>query len=85
MKNLFNITALTFLLVGCTYTAVNATATIPTFKPSFVTDYTDCGTISHSEGSVQIGDASTSCSGIVVSDQGYKNISQIRFTADLSC
>lgn len=60
------------------------TDSTPTFKPSFVTDYTDCGTITHSEGSVQIGDASTSCSGRVVSDQGYKNISQIRFTADLS-
>ena len=58
----------------------------PTFKPTFAIDYTDCGEISFpsSEGSVQFGDASTSCGGRVVSNEGYVNISQIRFTADLS-
>ena len=55
-----------------------------TFKPTFDVDYTDCGTVTHNEGSVQFGDASTSCGGRVVSEQGYTNISQIRFTADLS-
>ena len=51
-----------------------------TFKPTFDVDYTDCGTVTHNEGSVQFGDASTSCGGRVVSEQGYTNISQIRFT-----
>jgi len=57
-----------------------------TFKPTFAIDYTDCGEISFpsSEGSIQFGDASTSCGGRVVSNEGYINISQIRFTADLS-
>ena len=34
-----------------------------TFKPTFDVDYTDCGTVTHNEGSVQFGDASTSCGG----------------------
>ncbi|MBC8150972.1 MAG: hypothetical protein H8E97_06770 [Bacteroidetes bacterium] len=65
-----------------TYTAYES----PTFKPTFAIDYTDCGEISFpsSEGSIQFGDASTSCGGRVVSNEGYINISQIRFTADLS-
>jgi len=70
-------------IVGCApkVSQVNATQT---FTPTFDVDYTDCGTVTHSAGSVQIGDASTSCGGRVVSTQGYKNITQIRFTADLS-
>jgi hypothetical protein len=63
---------------------VTYTDTSSPFKPTFDVDYTDCGTVTHSEGSIQFGDASTSCGGRVVSEQGYINISQIRFTADLS-
>ena len=63
---------------------VTYTDTSSTFKPTFDVDYTDCGTVTHSEGSIQFGDASTSCGGRVVYEQGYTNISQIRFTADLS-
>ena len=57
-----------------------------TFKPGFTIDYTDCGEISSPSGdnSIQFGKPDESCGGRVVSNEGYINISQIRFTADLS-
>lgn len=84
MKTIRHMLAVTFLtaIVGCTQ--FESPVTAQTFTPAFVEDYTDCGSVTLSAGSVQFGDASTSCGGRVVSTEGYTNISQIRFTADLS-
>jgi hypothetical protein len=89
MKNFKLIVAVGFLsaIVGCApfESSVKAQGS-QTFKPGFTIDYTDCGEISSPDGanSMQFGKPDESCGGRVVSDQGYKNITQIRFTADLS-
>ena len=89
MKNFKLLVAVGFLsaIVGCApfESSVKAQGS-QTFKPGFTIDYTDCGEISSPDGanSMQFGKPDESCGGRVVSDQGYKNITQIRFTADLS-
>ena len=87
MNKSFNIllaTAFLASIVGCAPLTESVSASSTTFKPTFAIDYTDCGDVEINEGSVQFGDASKSCGGRVVSEEGYTNISQIRFTADLS-
>lgn len=87
MNKSFNIllaTAFLASIVGCAPLTESVSASSTTFKPVFDVDYTDCGAVEISEGFVQFGDASKSCGGRVVSEEGYTNISQIRFTADLS-
>jgi hypothetical protein len=65
--------------------AVPTASATTTFTPSFDNDDKSCTTAPIISGnSVSFGNDSTSCGGRVVSTQGYKNITQIRATADFS-
>jgi hypothetical protein len=56
-----------------------------TFTPSFVVDYAKCGTApTISESTVTFGAGSTCAAGRVVSQHGYKNVTKITATIDLS-
>jgi hypothetical protein len=60
-------------------------STTNTYTPSFDNDDKSCTTAPIiSDNSVTFGNDTTSCGGRVVSTQGYKNITQIRATADFS-
>jgi hypothetical protein len=60
-------------------------ASTTTYTPSFDNDDKSCTTAPIISGnSVTFGNDTTSCGGRVVSTQGYKNITQIRATADFS-
>jgi hypothetical protein len=60
-------------------------STTNTYTPSFDNDDKSCTTAPIISGnSVTFGNDTTSCGGRVVSTQGYKNITQIRATADFS-
>ena len=70
------------LLGGC---SKQATLGSSTFTPGFDNDDKTCTTAPIiSSNSVTFGNDTTSCGGRVVSTQGYKNITQIRATADFS-
>jgi|TARA_R110002126_G_scaffold48524_5_gene135160 hypothetical protein len=75
VKKLFGILILTLL------TAANAT----NYNPQFVVDYNNCGTNPSvaTKGSVSFG-TTTCAAGRVISNQAYKNITQITATVDLS-
>lgn len=60
-------------------------ASTTTFTPGFDNDGKSCSTDPIISGnSVAFGNDTTSCGGRIVSKQGYKNITQIRATADFS-
>ena len=93
MSKIFNVLLTTLFLVsiaGCTLNLESTNESNTTFKPDFTNDASAsiCGDPTElpviDGNSVQFGDASNSCGARVVSNQGYKNITQIRFTADLS-
>jgi hypothetical protein len=65
--------------------APKASVATTTFTPGFDNDDRTCDKDPIiSDNSVAFGDSTTSCAGRVVSKQGYKNITQIRATADFS-
>jgi hypothetical protein len=65
--------------------APKASVATTTYTPGFDNDDGTCDKDPIiSDNSVAFGDSTTSCGGRVVSKQGYKNITQIRATADFS-
>ena len=73
------------LLGGCSKQATLGSSTSSTFTPGFDNDDKTCTTAPIISGNgVTFGNDTTSCGGRVVSTQGYKNITQIRATADFS-
>ena len=86
MKKLLLILSL-LILSGCqpAKQATLTSATTTTFKPTFEADYNNCGNMPvTSVNSVTFGSGSDCNAGRVVSVKGYKNITQIRATVDLS-